>query len=494
MTIPASNIANVLPNVLAAGGSSLALNGVMMSKNTYLPSSSAPSFGSAAAVSAYFGPASTEYALAQTYFQGYDGSTIKPGALIFAPYIDTNRGAWVRSGSLAGMTLTQLQALGSGTLIVTVDGTLFTSGTIALGSATSFSNAASLITAAFTGTGHPTCSWDAVNSTFSILSPTTGASSTMTYATGTLAAGLLLTQGTGATLSQGAVADTPGSAMDRLKGLTQNWVDFMTIWEPALTDKEAFGTWTSQQNQRYAYVAWDTDAQAIVNGSTTCFGAVAKAQAYDGVVPVYNTAQLAAMMLGTVASIDFSRENGRITAAFKSQAGFTATVTDDQTSQNLLNNGYSFYGSYGTANQNFQFIYNGQMSGRWLWLDTFVNQVWLNSQFQLALMTLLTNVTSIPYNEDGYGLIRSALLDPINAAVAFGAIRTGVTLTAQQIAEANLAAGADIGNVLQTRGWYVQVLDPSAQVRAARGTPVINFWYTDGGAVQKIVMASIDII
>ena len=32
------------------------------------------------------------------------------------------------------------------------------------------------------------------------------------------------------------------------------------------------------------------------------------------------------------------------------------------------------------------------------------------------------------------------------------------------------------------------------QVRGLRGTPVINFWYTDGGAVQKISLASINIM
>jgi len=40
----------------------------------------------------------------------------------------------------------------------------------------------------------------------------------------------------------------------------------------------------------------------------------------------------------------------------------------------------------------------------------------------------------------------------------------------------------------------LQVLDPGAQVRGNRGTPVINFWYTDGGAVQQITLASIDIL
>lgn len=493
MTIPASDIASVNPGVVSSGGNPLALNGVIMSQNPLIPTSSVQSFASADAVSDFFGPSSDEYALAQLYFLGFDNSTVKPGTLLFAPYVASNRAAWLQSGSLAGLSLTDLQEF-SGVLTLTVDGTSKTSATIDLSGATSFSNAASLIQAGFSGGSAPTCAWNAVNSTFTLTSPTTGASSTITAATGTLSADLMFTLATGAVLSQGDVADTPTTAMDNVKAKTQNWVDFMTIWEPNLATKELFAEWTNAQNQRYAYIAWDTDAQAIVNGSTTCFGAVAKSLGYDGVVPVYNTKELAAFVLGTVASIDFSQTNGRITGAFKSQSGFTPTVTDLQIATNLLANGYSFYGSYATANDQFNFFYNGQMSGKWKWLDTFVNQVYMNSQFQLALMTLLTQVKSIPYNEAGYNLIRAAMLDPITSALNFGGIRTGITLSASQKVQVNQAAGRDVAGTIEQQGYYLQILDPGAQVRGNRGTPVINFWYTDGGAVQKISLASIDIM
>ena len=493
MTIPASDIVVVNPGVVGSGGNPLALNGVILSKSAYLPTNAVQSFASADAVSAFFGPASVEYAIAQIYFLGFDNSTIKPGALLFAPYVDADRAAWLQSGSLAGMSLTDLQAL-SGVLTVTVDGTPFTSSTINLATATSFSDAATKITAGFTGVGKPTCTWNAVNSTFVLTSSTVGASSTIGYATGTLSTSLKFTGATGAILSQGDTADTPATAMDMVKSKTQNWVDFMTLWEPLTADKTAFAVWTNAQNQRYAYIVWDTDAQAIVNGSTTCFGYLAKQAAYDGVVPVYNTKELAAFVLGSVASIDFSRTNGRITAAFKSQSGFPATVTDQQVGANLLANGYSFYGAYATANDQFNFFYNGQMTGKWKWLDTFVDQVYLNSQFQLALLSLLTGVKSIPYNESGYGLIRAAMIDPITAGLNFGSIRTGITLSASQIAQVNQAAGKDVSQDIQQQGYYLQILDPGAQVRGNRGTPVINFWYTDGGAVQKITVASIDIM
>ena len=266
MTIPASDIVVVNPGVVGSGGNPLALNGVILSKNTLLPTGGVRSFASADAVSAFFGPSSTEYALAQTYFLGFDNSTIKPGTLYFAPFVDTDRAAWLQSGSLSGMTLAQLQAL-SGVLTVTVDGTAFTSSSINLATATSFSNAASLIQAGFT-TPNFTVTWDAVKSVFIFTSSTTGAASTVVEATGTLAAGIKVTSATGMILSQGANVDTPATCMDMVKSKTQNWVDFMTIWEPVTADKTAFAVWTNAQNQRYAYIVWDTDAQAIVNGST----------------------------------------------------------------------------------------------------------------------------------------------------------------------------------------------------------------------------------
>jgi len=72
MTIPASDIVVVNPGVVGSGGNPLALNGVILSKNTLLPTGGVRSFASADAVSAFFGPSSTEYALAQTYFLGFD--------------------------------------------------------------------------------------------------------------------------------------------------------------------------------------------------------------------------------------------------------------------------------------------------------------------------------------------------------------------------------------------------------------------------------------
>ena len=63
-SIPARAIVNVLPNVISAGGSGLDLIGLILTDSTQIPLGSVLSFASAADVSAYFGPLSTEATLA----------------------------------------------------------------------------------------------------------------------------------------------------------------------------------------------------------------------------------------------------------------------------------------------------------------------------------------------------------------------------------------------------------------------------------------------
>jgi hypothetical protein len=501
MTIPAKQIVQVNPAVVAAGGNPLALNGLVLTESLLMPTKTVYGFVTPDAVKNFFGPSSAEYAASIKYFLGFNNSTLKPGTLLFAPYNAAARAGWVQSGSLAGMTLAQLQALAAGTITISLDGTPETSSSIDLSTATSFSNAATIIAAAF-GTA-PAITWDAVSATFLIESNTTGASSAVAITTGTLATSLKLTAATGAITSAGDTVDTPSSAMDKVIAISQNWATFTTLWEPNLVDKEAFAAWAIAQGDRYGYIGWDTDAQAIVNGLTTCFGAIAKAAAWDSVICISgdlavctatDVANIAFFLAGMIASINFNQTNGRITAAFKSQSGLVATCTDEQIAANLLENGYSYYGSYATANQGFTFFYNGQMPGKFKWIDPFINQIYLNSQFQLADLTLLTQVGSVPYNEEGYSLLRASKIDPITAAINFGSIRKGVTLSAAQIAEINQAAGLDVASIIQSDGWYLQILDPGADIRQQRGTPIQNFWYTDGGSVQKLVLGSINIL
>lgn len=489
-SIPASQIVQVNPSVLSAGGSALALNGLFLSEDTATPIGAVRNYATADDVGAFYGLTSPEYLMAQVYFNGFDNSTKKPGRLLIAQYNAAAVAAYLRGGSVAGMSLTELQGLTPSTIALTIDGVLVTSASVNLAGATSFSNAATIIQTAFGVDA--TVTYDAQRNAFKIASTTTGAASTITFATAsTMATGLKLTSTTGGVLSQGAAVATPSTTMDTVKNVTQNWAAFTTLFEPLLADKIAFSAWTNAQNNRYAYAGWDSDPNAIIpSGAGTWMEAV-ETNTYSGTIAMYLSRDKAVFVLGFIASLDFERLNGRATLAFKSQSGLAADVTDATTAQTLIDNGYNFYGAYATANDDFVFAYDGQVSGPFQWVDTYVNQIQLNNALQLAMMNLLVSVNSLPYNQDGYNMVRAACMDPINAALNFGSIREGITLSNAQAAAVNNAAGVDIAQTLQQRGWYLQILDAAPITRQARQSPPMTLWYLDGGSIQKLVLASI---
>jgi hypothetical protein len=497
-SIPASDLASVVPSVISAGGSALDLIGLALTQNTRVPTGSVLSFPSSGAVSSFFGPTSTEATDAAIYFAGFVGCNVLPGAMLFAQYNLAAVPGYLRGGNISGLTLTQLQAF-TGTLTITFAGTPLTSSSINLSSATSFSNAATIIQTAFTSPPFAV-TYDSVSGAFVFTSTSTGATETVTYATGTLAADLLLTQATGATLSQGAAAVTsPSAFMAGVVAQTTNWATFFTTFDPdggsGNTIKLEFSEWANTTEDEFAYVCWDTDITPTEStDAASSLGQLIKAANLSGTILIYEPSDLgqAAFISGAIASIDFTEENGRTTLAGKSQTGITPGVTNQTVADNLRANGYNFYGAWATANQQFQGISRGTISGPFAYIDSYVNQIWMNAQFQLAMMTLLFTVKSIPYNAAGYTLVSAALQDPITAAGDFGAFSPGVELSALEIAEVNEAAGVSIASTLQTQGYYLQILPASAQTRGARTSPPCTFWYVDGGSIQSLNLSSVE--
>ena len=647
MTIPASQIVSVIPNVLSAGGNALQMLGICVTDNAILPFNVVESFPTATAVSAYFGASSVEYAKAQVYFAGFDNKTAVPAAMLFARWTDGGLPAFLRSGNVAALGLPAIQAM-NGTLMATIDGYARTASALNLSSATSFTAAATLIAsglngslpteASFTGaiaaeTASVTASiagyvmtvtnvasgtliegsavsgtgvtsgttlgaqlsgtaggigtyavsksqnvasetitatygqltvtvvasgtlsvgqevvggttaagtiitalgtgaglmgtyfvnltqtevsgslttqpvpvavaFDSVTNGFTITSGVTGAASSAAFATGSLAASLLMTGSTGAILSQGSEGLLPGAFMNDLVADTQNWATFFLMFDPdgsaGNTQKLLFSAWVNSTQDRFAYIAVDHDPTPTQStNAAASMGQLLKASNSSGTILIYEPStggpyNHAPFVAGMAASIDFEATNGNITFFGKHQQGLVASVTDATTAANLDANGYNYYGAYATANQGFVFFNKGVVSGPFLWANTYINQIWLNNQLQLALMEFLTTINSVPYNSAGYAQIEAACLTVIQEGLNFGAYVPGVELSSSQIIEVNTAAGKNIAGTLQTQGWYFLVQPATPQVRAARQSPPCFFWYVDGGAVQHISLNSIDV-
>jgi hypothetical protein len=495
-SIPASEVVNVVPGVVSAGGNGLDLSGLFLTSSTRIPLGAVLKFSGSnlpGDVATYFGTGSPEALRAATYVASFDGSDIKPGALLFTQYNTAPVAGYVRGG--AGLTLAQVQAITTGTLTITADGTSKTSSALNLSAATSFSNAASLILAAFTSPGF-TITWDSIAQAFVVTSATTDASSTIAVTTGSVATTLLLTAATGAVTSPGAVAATPATFMNTVLTQTQDFASFAAITELSNNDALALAGWNSAQGNRFAFINWDTDANNTVNGSTSTFAYLLSQTTYSGTSVVYapvNGADAAAFMMGYGASLDFSLANGRADICDRTQTGLAADVTSQAAYDVLMAAKVNCIAAFGTANAQFIFFRRGFVSGPFLWLDSYFNQIWLNNALQLAGMNLLSQVKNIPYTARGDAIINEGLGGPIADAVNFGAIQPGVALSTSQITQINNSAGKNIASLIQNRGWYLQIVAATAPDRAARNPRQVKLWYADGQSVQGLNINSLEV-
>lgn len=366
--------------------------------------------------------------------------------------------------------------------------------------------------------------YDSVSGGFDITSGYAGPGSSCAFATGSISATLMLTLATGAVLSQGSAAVTAATFpayMANLLKVNSSWTTFTTDFDPddpsapgqgGNTYKQAIAAWknTAQLN-RYNYVCWDLDPTPAASvpaaaslgqllpasGDTgTCLlnGDTSVAGGWNATTAL----QLAAFVMGSAASINFSQQNGRITFAAKSAPNIVGTVVDVTTADNLAGNpqvagsngnNYNFYGAYAQASSSFIWFQRGTVTGAFLWEDSYINQVWLNNTLQNALLNLEGSALSIPYSSAGNSLISQAMQPTISQGLAFGAYAPG-TISASEAAAVNTQAGANVAPTLQAQGYFLQIGVASSVVRAARTSPPIMFWYLDRGSVQAITVNS----
>ncbi|WHB31203.1 hypothetical protein [Xanthomonas phage NEB7] len=492
--IPISQIVTVNPAVVSAGGPQTSLDGLFLTQSTAVAPGQLQPFYSAAAVTGFFGAGSDESTAAQVYFAGVLNGGQLPATLTFARYAQAATSAQV-IGAPTGLTLAQLQAL-SGTLIVTTD-TQRTSSAINLAAATSFADAAARMTAGFT-TPNFAITYDNARDRFILSTTATGTAATTSAITGTLASAVGLSAAAGAFLqATGLPADTAGTAMDRATVLSTNWAIFSTIWAATLAERTALAAWNSANGQnQFIYVGWDTEAASIVANNASSFGGVVFNTPYTGTVPLYGGLVHAAGVMAWAGATTYDVVDGRNALAFRQLgAGATPSVTNLATANALLTNGYTYYGSYANSANNYSIYYNGALSGAFDWSDTYLGQIWLRRTLQQALFETLLAYNSLPYNADGYNAIYQGAQATILQATAAGIIREGVTLSPSQRAQVNQQARLQIDDQLSTVGWYLQVSDPlNASVRTERGSPIVKFWYCDGGSIQKIDISSTTVL
>lgn len=490
MAIPASRLVNITPRVISSGSTELELAGVLLTKNAIMPYPLLMGFTGQQAVGEYFGYDSDEYRLAVIYFLGFTNSSKKPNTLYFFRRADEAiAGALIGSQALG---VTDLQKITEGGFTISVDGTPITVTGLDFSSAKTQSDIAALIQAKVTGT---TVTFNTDQKNYRIVSNTTGNDSSVTYATngtdvealGTdVATALGLTAAVGAVVSQGTAALTPTQTMNAAVKQSENWVSFTTVYQASTEEALELAAWSNSNLNKFLYCAYSMDAGQIAGGDSSLPGQLAFND-YEGTINTYDNGEVSVFVMSCAASIDWNREQGAISWAFKTQSGLAPTCTDDQTQASLLDNKVNFYGRYASRSEQFNIFYNGAMSGgSYGFVDVYINMIWLQNVMQTACLNGMQQTQRLPYVDRGYTMIKAWLTDPINRALTNGVIDPGVRLSEAQKAQLYQEAGEDISTELYTNGFVIRVTDPAPEVRATRGTPNISVWYTYGGSVNKI--------
>ncbi|MDE9518977.1 DUF3383 domain-containing protein [Xenorhabdus bovienii] len=482
-TIPASDIVSVLPGVVGTGGNPLALNALFITKNTPSAMLSVKAFGSAEQVAEIFGTKSKEHESAQVYFAGFIGSTTRPETLYIASMVTSAQAAKLVGNKVP--LRTDFNHIPQG-LALDIDGKRQVV-TITPADIKSYSALAEAVSASLAKAG--ICKYDATSRTFTIEGATKGSAGTIGFGSGDLAEYMGLTKET-AQKNDGINADTIDELMPRITKAVSNFVSIMAMGDFSSDEKLAISKWVTLQNDRYVHVLYSNSRELVALEAIS--NAITESD-IGGTCLMYGDHTHGAFACTYAASLNFNELNGRATFAFRRQEGLTPTVTDKALADELLRLRFNFYGAYGTANDRFVFVNQGSISGKFKWLDSYVNQVYLNSQLQLALMTMLTSFKSIAYNEAGRAIHRAAIQDPINQMLNFGGIQRGIALSEQQKKQINTEAGFDAASQINAEGWCVRIGETPAQTRGLRKSMPLKLWYADGGSVQQVELPSINV-
>ncbi|QHJ85269.1 MAG: hypothetical protein [Caudoviricetes sp.] len=484
-SIPASHIVKVVPSAIGTGGSAYNLNGVFFTTSAPYP---VRTYTSADTVKDDYGTDADAYKFAQVYFSKINTATKTPSTLFVVRYNALDIEAKLIGGTLKSKSLADLQAI-SGTLSVTVDGTA-KSGSVDLSTATSWSNGAEIIGTALT----EKVEFDSELQAFIVSSSTSGANSSIAFATGTAADALGLSSDGGATVDNETVKDTAESAIGRLKSYTLNFGGFTYDSTFTIDQIKALATYVLAQTHDIWFVAHALEAQALIANNSNTLGGWIKENNISDTTLIYGDITEAALALGFMASLDFTRTNGAQTLDFRNVSGLPSRVDDPAAATALESNGYMYYGGFATKVDRLIFFRNSKVSGEFEYIDDYLTQLYLNGNLQNAILNGLVATGKVPYNAEGQQIFRSWCTTVINLVANFGGIQTGIELTDSQKQQVNALANFDVATELFTKGWVLIIGNASPTVRSERGSFPATLVYTGGGSVQSINLNSVAVL
>lgn len=402
-------------------------------------------------------------------------------------------GRWAEGGSsgqlfgaplpTSGQDLDTWTAITDGSFHVTVDGNVETLTALDFSGATNLNGVASVINLAMTGA---VMTYDSVNSRFVITSNTTGASSTVSFATavgsGTDISELLEMRSTdsGAYVANGIVAETALAAVTIFANLFSSQWYGLCIPEASQNDALAVQAFIEAANPPHYFGVTTQQAAVLTSGDTSNVAYQLMQLGYRHDAVQYSSESPYAVMsyLARILTTNWNANNSTITLDLKQEPGLAGESLTTAQADNVASYNANVFAKY---NNDTAVIQNGQSSSG-DYTDTVIGCDWLRGQIQTNCFNALYGSTSkIPQTDAGNHVLATAIEAACQVGVRNGLIAPGVWNT-QGFGQLKQ------GDFLPT-GYYVYAPPIASQPQAdreARRSVAFQVAVKMAGAIQTV--------
>ena len=417
-----------------------------------------------------FGTTAPEYLAAEVFFS----QSPQPSQLYIGRWARTATAGLLHGASLSAAQqialLASLQAITSGSFHVSVDGVAHDITGLNFSAVLNLNGAASVIQTALDTqySSSVKCVWGSNNSRFDIVSATTGATSSVSYAstvsgTGTDVSTLLgLTAAAGASPPvAGIAAETPLACATALANASQQWygLTFAASVMPSAPDYEAVAAYIEASSRARIFGVTIQTSDCLDPTSTGDLASALKALNLSRTFWYYdaNNPYAVVTMMGRAFTVNFNAANSTITLAYKQAPGLTASyLTETQFATMQTKGGNALV----AVDNGSAMIYPGQMTnGRFF--DEVHNLDWAANRVQTDIFNLLyQSQTKIPQTDAGNGLIGAVISSSCDAMRNNGMVAPGAW-------NGGSFGSVNTGDVL-SKGYYIYWPPIATQSQADR--------------------------
>jgi len=406
-------------------------------------------FTTAEAVSDFFGENTEEHKAADAFFYQDPFLTNQPEEIVFGRFADADTSAVIECGDSPLTDITSWKAIADGEFSIDIDG-----GTVELtgmdfSAVTSLDDVAAVIAAELAANGD--CIYS--GGRFSIISPTTGAASTVSLLStvavpaGTDISGTGYLDGDtaksaenpgGAILSQGQVAEAFSDALDAIRASNDDWYALGAIKKYRDTaDTKAMAD--AIESIRKMFFIASNDANTLVLGSLSTFGYYLKNANYKRSGYVYHDNTALYPDMSTLGQ-QLPKDIGSTNWAYKELAGIAqgamVDITPVDLSQSQIDAALDVNANLYTTTLGADFFYFGTMGGGknvdgdGEYIDIIRNIDFLQARTEEQHLSLFLEKDIVPFDNAGITIIDNRLKSSLNTyGVVQGILVEGSVVT-----------------------------------------------------------------